>query len=645
MHPASLLPALGAASLLGACASAGGPGLLSAERDAAARVPLPPVPRVTGPLTVAVVYPRPNQSLTARDSNFIFGSVGRGGATLTINGTPVPVLPNGAFLAWLPVPAGPDPRYDLVAASGADTARAALPVRTPASRLPESAVASTVVSAAAGGAARDTQPATPAVPPNALVVDTSSVAPRGSYALRADEPVRVSVRASADAVWLAADSVPRGFGSAPPLPAARIALTRSGTGDLWSASLPAGRLRIGGAIVAARGADTVRLPVARVVPAEELPPVTLSPASADSGRVVSDTDRVVVGRPTQGGTYKWFFLPGTVLPATGQSGDWTRVRLAEALEVWVSASDAEPRPAGSAVPRRIAGNARVAPAREWVDLVVPTGERPPFLVEEGDRTIALTLYGTVGNPDVIQHVAADPLVQHVAWSPEATDRVRFTAHLSRAPYGYQVLWNGSALVLRIRRPPAVDRRAPLRGLTIAVDAGHPPIGATGPTGLYEAVPTLAVAQRVQRLLAERGARVVMTRSTAAPVALGDRPVMARRANAHALVSIHLNALPDGINPFTAHGTGTYYFHPHAVPLARAVQRGMVRRMGLRDLGIYYDNLALARPTWMPSVLCEGAFIMVPEQEVAMRTPQYQEAYARGIVEGLERFFLGIGAEH
>ena len=313
--------------------------------------------------------------------------------------------------------------------------------------------------------------------------------------------------------------------------------------------------------------------------------------------------------------------------------------------MWVSASDAEPRPAGSAVPRRIAGNARVAPAREWVDLVVPTGERPPFLVEEGDRTIALTLYGTVGNPDVIQHVAADPLVQHVAWSPEATDRVRFTAHLSRAPYGYQVLWNGSALVLRIRRPPAVDRRAPLRGLTIAVDAGHPPIGATGPTGLYEAVPTLAVAQRVQRLLAERGARVVMTRSTAAPVALGDRPVMARRANAHALVSIHLNALPDGINPFTAHGTGTYYFHPHAVPLARAVQRGMVRRMGLRDLGIYYDNLALARPTWMPSVLCEGAFIMVPEQEVAMRTPQYQEAYARGIVEGLERFFLGIGAEH
>ena len=140
------------------------------------------------------------------------------------------------------------------------------------------------------------------------------------------------------------------------------------------------------------------------------------------------------------------------------------------------------------------------------------------------------------------------------------------------------------------------------------------------------------------------ARVLMTRTTDAAVPLADRPVMAARANVHALVSIHLNALPDGINPFTAHGTGTYYFHPQSVPLARAVQRGMVRRMGLRDLGIYYDNLALARPTWMPSVLCEGAFIMIPEQEAAMRTPEYQEAYARGVVEGLEQYFLGLAAE-
>jgi N-acetylmuramoyl-L-alanine amidase len=120
--------------------------------------------------------------------------------------------------------------------------------------------------------------------------------------------------------------------------------------------------------------------------------------------------------------------------------------------------------------------------------------------------------------------------------------------------------------------------------------------------------------------------------------------MARRANAHALVSIHLNALPDGVNPFLAHGTGTYFFHPQAEPLARAVQAGMVRRMGLRDLGIFYDNLALARPTWMPAVLCEGAFIMMPEQEAALRTPEFQRRYALGVADGLERYFRGLASD-
>jgi N-acetylmuramoyl-L-alanine amidase len=143
---------------------------------------------------------------------------------------------------------------------------------------------------------------------------------------------------------------------------------------------------------------------------------------------------------------------------------------------------------------------------------------------------------------------------------------------------------------------------------------------------------------MRTLLERRGAIVVMTRTTPEPVALAARPVMARRANAHALISIHLNALPDGVNPFVANGTETYFLHPQAEPLARAVQRRMVARMGLRNNGVYSRTLALARPTWMPAVLAEGAYIMIPEQEAALRTPGYQEAYARALVEGLEEFF-------
>jgi N-acetylmuramoyl-L-alanine amidase len=181
----------------------------------------------------------------------------------------------------------------------------------------------------------------------------------------------------------------------------------------------------------------------------------------------------------------------------------------------------------------------------------------------------------------------------------------------------------------------------LRGIIVAVDAGHPPAGSTGPTGVPESALTLPIAVALKAELERRGARVVMTRETDAPLGLQERPAAARAAGAHAFVSIHLNALPDGVNPFTAHGTGTYFFQPHSEPLARAVQAGMVHQMGLRDLGVFYDNLAVIRPAWMPAVLAEGAFIMVPEQDAAMQTPQGQRAYAMGVADGIEAYFRSL----
>ena len=85
--------------------------------------------------------------------------------------------------------------------------------------------------------------------------------------------------------------------------------------------------------------------------------------------------------------------------------------------------------------------------------------------------------------------------------------------------------------------------------------------------------------------------------------------------------------------------GTLRFHI----AANRFLRGMVRRMGLRDLGTNYDNLAVLRPTWMPAILCEGAFVMMPDQEALLRTAEFQEAYALGVVEGVESYFRGLGA--
>src|SRR5581483_6058837 len=229
--------------------------------------------------------------------------------------------------------------------------------------------------------------------------------------------------------------------------------------------------------------------------------------------------------------------------------------------------------------------------------------------------------------------------RYVNWVPEQSDRVRLTFALSQPPFGYLAMSDSArGFVLRIRRPPVVDAAHPLAGRTITVDPGHPPGGASGPTGLTEAQAVLPIAMKLRDIREQRGAHVVMTRTTMDAVDLHLRSVIARQANSDALISIHLNAFGDGIDPFPNVGTSTLYFHPQTEPLARLVQAGMMREMGLRDLGVHYQNIAIGRTTWMPSLICEGLFMMIPEQENAVKVVQFQERYARGVADGIEAYF-------
>jgi N-acetylmuramoyl-L-alanine amidase len=471
------------------------------------------------------------------------------------------------------------------------------------------------------------------LPPNGpLIVDSATLSPRGRLVVERWEPVRVSVRVapSAQAELQLPD------GARLPMVGPTSAASR---GALVATEVPAVRLNSGAWVQVVRGRDSVRLPLGRVALADSAGPQFARLGAAPS--TLPDTDRVIIGRPVAGGTYKWFLMPGTTVEVTGRTGAATRVRLDESLQVYVDSAELLPLPPGTPAPRRVAGNARVVASDGWTDVRIPLSDIPPYSVDAEPLALVLTLHGTTANTDIINFTSTDSIVRRVTWRQVLSTRAEYRVELHNAPYGYLVMWDRNTLVLRVRGAPRIERERPLQGLTIAVDAGHPPAGTTGPTGLYEAVATLGISERLKTYLEQRGALVVMTRTAPGAVALGDRPVMARRANAHAFVSVHLNALPDGVNPFDRHGTGTYYFNAWSEPMARTIQAGMVRHRKLRDLGVYYDNLAVLRPTWMPSVLCEGAFLMIPEQEAALRTPEFQDAYARGVAEGIEQFFSGL----
>ena len=146
----------------------------------------------------------------------------------------------------------------------------------------------------------------------------------------------------------------------------------------------------------------------------------------------NDTDATIIGRSTPAGTYKWMLTPGTIVQETGRSGDNVRVRFDSQLEVWVDSTSVRSLPPGYPSPRRTVGAMWLAPAPEWVDLVMPVSSPPPYLLEQDHDRVTLTLYGTQATPDIIKFLQNDSLVRMINWVPDASDRVRISLELSQA---------------------------------------------------------------------------------------------------------------------------------------------------------------------------------------------------------------------
>ena len=642
---------------------------------APAPLSLPPIDSPIAPPTVApvpddiglhVVYPAPDDLVRVRDSSFLLGSVASGDVRVTINGAPVKVWSNGAWLAWIPFPPDSVIPFKIEARTERDSVVLVYPVRRDPRYVPGEARVGNVW------------------------IDSVSLSPQGQSWLPSSEYLTLSARAAEGAnvrVWLPGGTMVRLLPQTQPeevLPAIRAFehdTTKLRTPDevryvgvfrgralgpdpgpvLWgpSASLvkvlarAALRCTTGGrcpapysdlvspdggwAIAeAALGADTVRVrwPL-QVALLDTLPLVVeFDDDSARTGK----TDSVTPGRALPGGPYTWFFPTGTRALATGRLNEDLRIRLSPEADAWVPVADARPLPAGVPAPHAVVGSVNLSPQADRVVLRIPLSQRVPFQVLETERNLTVKFYGAVGDVDWVRY-GSDSLVERLTWNQTGRDELTFSADLALPVWGYRTRWDRNDLMLEIRRPPRIRPKRPLQGRLIALDPGHPPLGATGPTGLREAEVNLTIAFQLKAMLQAAGARVVMTRTVDSAVDLWSRVALADSSGAELLVSIHNNALPDGVNPFTNNGTSVFYNQPRSMALAAEVQRALARRLKLPDLGISRADLAVVRPTWMPAVLCEGMFLILPEQEAVLRSPKGQRLYARGVLEGIRQFLL------
>jgi len=350
----------------------------------------------------------------------------------------------------------------------------------------------------------------------------------------------------------------------------------------------------------------------------------------------TDSVQIIRHGPRKG--YFSIFQPEDVEAlVVGAEGDWYIAQLSATNYAWIYNESVERLPAGLMPPRSYVTTIRTYGADNKSVIEFPLSGKHPFrVIEDNSRTIRVQLFGVTSDTDWIRYDFSDSLIKLATWSQAERDLYELKIELYNDIWGYDTYYKGNTFCLQLNKSPEETWR--LKGKTIVIDPGHSPDpGAIGPTGYTEAEANLGIALVLRDMLKSSGVNVVMTREDNSDVALYERPVIAKAADADLFISVHNNALPDGVNPFENYGVSTYYYHSHSIELAKAVQKELKKATGLPDYGLYHGNLAVNRPTQYPAILVECTFMMIPEQEARLKTYKFRKKVARSIVRGIEEF--------
>jgi N-acetylmuramoyl-L-alanine amidase len=181
-------------------------------------------------------------------------------------------------------------------------------------------------------------------------------------------------------------------------------------------------------------------------------------------------------------------------------------------------------------------------------------------------------------------------------------------------------------------------KSPLKNKLIVVDPGHGGIEPGAVVGdIKEKDLNLDIGLKLKKLLEASGARVFMIRDDDTFVSHFVRAGMANEINADLFVSIHNNSAGSG-----ASGTETLYFtDPEKKLFAKALQKALVRHIGLNDRGIVErPGIVVTRETKMPSALIEVGFMTNKNDLALLMTDEFRQKAAEGILQGIIDYLSG-----
>lgn len=242
---------------------------------------------------------------------------------------------------------------------------------------------------------------------------------------------------------------------------------------------------------------------------------------------------------------------------------------------------------------------------------------------------------------------------------------------------------GIASVTSPKTQPVRIAATAKRGKVVVIDPGHggKDPGAIGYKKIREKEIVFSIANKTAALLRERGYTVHMTRSDDRFVKLRNRTHYANRKRADLFVSVHANAVAKR-KAKKVYGLETYFLSPsrsrRATNAAAKENRAEVEDMNfygkntflnalnsekivashklaidlqasvLSSLRARYKNVkdggVREGPFWvlvgaqMPAVLVEVGFITHPTEGNRLSSGKYQDYFARGLADGVERYF-------
>jgi len=339
-------------------------------------------------------------------------------------------------------------------------------------------------------------------------------------------------------------------------------------------------------------------------------------------------------------------LPGTRLEVSGVAGEYLRVKLG--VENYLIHRD-DVREMGNVNQKPTTGLSKITlnETQKEITIRLDTLERIPFLIEDDFQQLRLILYGAKKNGNMNQEGGA-PSVQNIEIeSPldkEGADLVAITIGMNQPLAGLDYRWEGTELVISMRKPPEISAHNPLQGQTIVLDPGHggQSPGAIGPGDIHEKEVVLEISKFLRSMLEERGAEVIMTRTGDVNVDLYERIESALEHQAHLFISIHANAHNVGADAINYHGHMTLYNYTYNQKLAEIMLDNLGKKMGLPRARVWQrsDLVVLRRPQ-VPSVLIETAFMMHPDDNWYLLQPEYQREFAGAIMDGIIEYFLSL----